>query len=178
MKNNLTEREKIAIVYHVFAGCKDRKLLFTIAEGEDRANRLKDSSLKVVINNWFNSHKIQNGIQIYQDIKEREKQNIIDEYLQSIQETESPKERKIEHPNEAVNFLDLDEFLQYANEQANNITDEKERRAWVEMIGKYMNFKDAEEEEQEQIKAYLPIICENCELYKRCKGCKLSECIA
>ena len=71
---------------------------------------------------------------------------------------------------EGINFLNLDEFLKYANNQANNIQDEKEKRAWVEMIGKYMNFKESDEQEQ-QIKAYLPVVCSDCEIYKRCSDC-------
>jgi hypothetical protein len=172
---SLTDLELAAICYHVETGCKNNFVLFKIAEGEIRYNKLSEKSLKTTVSNWFKSHKIQEGIKQYKLIQEQRQKEIIDKYISSLDpETEKPQ-KKTTNP-EDVNFLNLDEFLRYANEQANNIKDEKEKRAWVEMIGKYMNFKESETDETEQIKAYLPVNCQDCELYKRCKGCKFDIC--
>lgn len=172
---NLTELERAAIIFHVYGGCKDRKILYQIAHGENKVNKLKSTSLEVMCGNWFRSHKIQSGIKYFLTLKQDHETEIINKYIAGL-ETETKNGTGKQDPNELINFLNLDEFLQYANKQANKIQDEKERRAWVEMIGKYMNFKENEDGEQDQIKAYLPQTCENCELYKRCKLCKLDFC--
>jgi hypothetical protein len=176
---NFNEFEKAAICLHIFGGCEDKKTLFKIACGEQRYNKLSPNSLKSVVSTWYKSHKVQQLISYYQHIKKTEQDKAIEEFKklhEASGDTEAPKKESPKAHDGQVDFLNLEEFLKYANQQANDIADEKERRAWVEMIGKYMNFKDNEDGEQEQIKAYIPINCESCELYKRCKGCKLSEC--
>lgn len=66
--------------------------------------------------------------------------------------------------------------MKFASLKANELQDEKDRRAYLEMIAKLMNYKDKDQEEQEQIRAYLPETCENCELYKRCSVCSFGSC--
>ena len=94
----------------------------------------------------------------------------------SNQETEPTKKSRIISTDEDINFLDPDEFMKFASRQANDLTDEKDRRAYLEMIAKLMNYKDKDQDEQQQIRAYLPQTCENCELYARCSRCSLSSC--
>ena len=174
---HFTDTEKAAIFYYIYGGCTDKTIIFKIVEGEQRYNNLKDSSKNVTVSRWFNSAKIQDLIRITQNEKDLQDNENRLKWVESIQ-IEETKPTKPEQPQTAennTNFLNLDEFLKYANSQANTIQDEKERRAWVEMIGKYMNFKESDEQEQ-QIKAYLPMICQDCELYKRCKGCKFDVC--
>ena len=110
-------------------------------------------------------------------IEELAKKEIILEY-ESRGDTEgAPGTKKAENAN-VTNFLNLDEFLTYANKQANTIQDEKERRNWVELIGKYMNFKEKDEEATETKKYYIMKTCENCEIYQRCKDCNINNCPA
>lgn len=175
----LTDTEKAAICYHIFAGCNDRAVLFLIAEGEERYKKLKPNSLKTTCNNWFNSHRIQEGMKEFKLIQEDRENRKLEEIRRKeepSEETEPSKREAKTTQAEAVNFLDPDEFLKFANLKANEIQDEKERRSYLEMIAKLMNYKDKDEEQQEQIKAYLPMICEKCELYKRCSACSLSSC--
>ena len=167
----LTPQQQAAIYLHVFGGVKDRKILYAIAEGPEKLSKWKDTSVNMSLSKWFNSKHIQDGITaakfwIHQH----------DEQVKEI-EAERAKREGEKTPKEAVNFLDLDEFLNYACEQANAIKDEKERRAWVELIGKYKNFREGENtEEDTQIRAYLPVSCEDCELKKRCKACIYDVC--
>lgn len=173
---NLTELEKASICFHVFGGCKDRKILFTIAEGEKRVNKLKENSLKVTINNWYNSHKIQEGIKFYRTVQDHNKQEIIRKYLNSL-ETEP---RKIEpQPAEIgkTNFLDRDEFLQFLNDRANEIKDDKLRNDILKMLSDNLRYKDTERDENNEIQRfYTPVTCENCPIYNKCKDCKIENC--
>ena len=60
----ITDQEKAAIYYHIFASCQDRHILYRIAAGEDKYNRLTDSSKKVTVNRWFNLPRIQEFIKL------------------------------------------------------------------------------------------------------------------
>lgn len=175
MLKNLTPAQQAAIYLHVVGGFKDWAELFQIAEGKERYNNLTDKSKRQTVSKFKRSDPINEGIQELRHILSlKEKEIREDERRQA--ESETNKGSNLSDLNENINFLNLDEFLQYANQQANNISDEKEKRAWVEMIGKYMNFKESEEGETEQIKAYLPIQCYSCELKKRCEACKFDVC--
>ena len=171
----ITIQDKAAIYYHVFANCNDIQTLYKIAKGDERFNKLSDSSKKSSPSIWWNKahiKELRKQILTIQGVQENE----LKTKWNNEREKEAPEGAKELPPLESVNFLNLDEFLQYANKQANKIHDEKERRAWVEMIGKYMNFKDSDETETDIMRAYVPIICENCELKKKCSACKFEVC--
>lgn len=175
---DITKSEKAALYFQILERCNDWKEVYKIAIGEDRYNALTDKTKITNTSRWKASHKIQKAKEEIEMIFKAKQQEIEERAKESNSsgETEPTKRTTKNEIIEKTNFLNLEEFLQYANQQANSIQDEKERRAWVEMIGKYMNFKESEEGETEQIKAYLPIICEACECYKRCQACKLSVC--
>lgn len=171
----LNDKERAALLYHVFTGCKDRAVLFEIAEGENRLNRLKDSSKAQTFSNWFNSKKIQEGIKrITYEIEEVKRQYA--ESVRPVRETEAREGDGTNKLQSTVNFLNPEEFLDFANKQANEITDEKERREYLKMISNLMNYKDQDGEQIDVQRFYTPVLCENCEIYNKCKGCKVAEC--
>lgn len=172
----LTPQQQAAIYLHVFGGVTDRKTLFEIAEGPERLKRIKIASYPATFSVWYNSKLIQDGITAAKFWIHQQEERIREKVIKELQETENGKIDGRKNLKEPVNFLNLDEFLAFANEQANKITDEKERRSWVELIGKYKNFREGETDEQQQIRAYLPISCEDCELKKRCKACIYDVC--
>lgn len=172
----LTESEKAAIVYHVYTGCKDRKKLYIIAYGPEKANKLTEKSLPVILSKWFNSHKIQDGIRLYQEQKKIDERRIIEEHERN-QETESANATTKPPTAEEINFLDPEEFLKHANQVANSCKDEKERRNWLEMIAKLMNYKDQNDNESTEIKRfYIMKTCEMCEIYNKCRSCPVDVC--
>lgn len=173
---NLTELERAAIIFHIFGGCKDRKILYQIANGENKVNKLKPSSLDVMCGNWYRSHKIQSAIKYFESLKQENEKEIIKNYLSGI-ETEATKETKENTPNENTNFLDRDEFLQFLNDRANQITDDKLRNDILKMLSDNLRYKDTERDENNEIQRfYTPVNCENCTIYNKCKDCKLSKC--
>ena len=173
MIENLDKKTLAALYLYTFGGCDDWHELFKITINPEKLKTLTPGTLQTYTSKWKKSHEVQTALKELQQIKKAQELEIIDKYQNQEKETTKTVETK---NRDITNFLSLDEFLKYANEQANTITDEKERRAWVEMIGKYMNFKGSDEGETEQIKAYLPIQCYNCEIYNRCKSCNLSIC--
>ena len=176
---DLNERERAAILLYIIDGVTDRPELFRIAEGEGRFNKLKDNrnSLKSTACKWFNSHKIQTGIEYYNTILTNRKNKIIQEYEDKrAAETEGTKQDKTNQDANGVNFLNPDEFLKFANQQANEIKDEKERREYLKMIANLMNYKEGDQEQTDIQRFYTPVLCENCAIYNKCKGCKVAEC--
>lgn len=176
---DITKAEKAALYFYIFERCTDWKEIYRIAIGEDRYKALSDGSKKTNTTRWKTSHRIQKALEeLERNLKARDEEirNKAREEDKNSEETAPSKPETKTTQAEAVNFLDPDEFLKFANLKANEIQDEKERRSYLEMIAKLMNYKDKDEEQQEQIKAYLPMICEKCELYKRCSSCSLSSC--
>ena len=117
-------------------------------------------------------------IKIYFHAKTQEiKQNAI---LEAQQVETKPRQEEQTKPvapaQNAVNFLNPDEFLQFANSQANEITDEKERREYLKMIANLLNYKESDNAETEIQRFYTPVCCSECEIYNKCKACNLPEC--
>lgn len=173
MIENIDKKTLAALYLYTFGGCNDWHELFKITLNTDKLKTLTPGTLQNYTSKWKKSYQVQTALKELEQIKKAQELEIIKKYEESNQEQTKPGETE---KKDITNFLSLDEFLKYANEQANSITDEKEKRAWVEMIGKYMNFKGSDEGETEQIKAYLPLQCYSCELYNRCKSCNLSVC--
>lgn len=172
----LTDREQAAIVYHVFNGCNNKAVLFQIAEGPERYNKLSDKSKSVTASRWFNTVKIQDGIRNFKNIQEQQKKQIIQEYLNSL-ETEAREPAPKEPEDIKTNFLDRDEFLQFLNDRANEITDDKTRNDILKMLSDNLRYKDTERDENNEIQRfYTPVVCSDCSIYRKCKDCTLSDC--
>ena len=174
--DQLNELEQAAICFHVLGGCNDKSMLFRIACGADRYNKLTDKSKGVTVSKWYNSQKIQEGIKIYRSIQERKTNELKNEIIAGL-ETETTNTTKEGDFIEKTNFLDRDEFLQFLNTRANQITDDKLRNDILKMLSDNLRYKDTERDENNEIQRfYTPITCEKCVIYNNCKDCKLSEC--
>lgn len=174
--DKLNEQEQAAICFHVLGGCNDKSMLFRIACGADRYNRLTDKSKGVTVSKWYNSPKIQEGIKIYKSIQERKKIELENEIIAGL-ETETTNTIKENDDTEKTNFLDRDEFLQFLNDRANQIKDDRTRNDILKMLSDNLRYKDTERDENNEIQRfYTPVVCENCTIYNKCKDCKLSDC--
>ena len=176
---NLTQSEKAALYFQILERCNDWKDIYRIAIGPDRFDKLQENSQKVNASKWKTSERIQ---QAHQEIKRNlqaakediEKKAIKRSRGQEIEATEA--ENYLKNSDE-INFLDPDEFLKHANQVANSCKDEKERRNWLEMIAKLMNYKDQNEGENTEIKRYYIMkTCETCEIYAKCAACPVDVC--
>lgn len=176
---DLTFKERAAILLNLIEGINDRRTLFEVANDETRVNKLKTNgkSFKTTSSNWFKSHKIQEGIKYYSNLIEEIKQKAVRDYISnSAGETEAGETERPGKIQNGVNFLNPDEFLRFANQQANEIKDEKERREYLKMIANLMNYKEGDQEQTDIQRFYTPVLCENCTIYNKCKNCKRPEC--
>ena len=165
---NLNDRQKAAIYYHVFAEVTDRRTLFRIAEGDERANALTDATLKVTASNWFKSHKIQVAISKLKELKERNEAEMIEKAKDLGRSEATEKEPLTAISENSVNFLDRDEFLKFLNDRANEIKDDKLRNDILKMLSDNLRYKDSENGENNEIQRfYTPILCQECPLYQK-----------
>ena len=175
---NLTPAEKAAIYLHILEGFDDWTELYKITIGAYKYNLLADNSKKRYVSTWKNSEHVKRGIdEIKYQLKVKE-QRILENATKTAQpvETKPTNQEEPKQPTQTVNFLNPDEFLQFANSQANEITDEKERREYLKMIANLLNYKESDNAETEIQRFYTPLLCESCEIYNKCKGCTLLEC--
>lgn len=173
MAKEITQAERAAIYYHLAGHCNDWQQLYKIAKGEEALSKLRSDDVRnVTVSRWKKSPTIQNAIKEIKCLLDMERKEIEEDAVKAYKE--SPEETEI---SEDVNFLDRDEFLKYLNRQANRIKDEKLRGDYLKMISDNLRFKEAEKvSEDEKVRAYLPIQCENCECYKRCAACTFTAC--
>lgn len=176
MLKDLTPAQQAAIYLHVVGNFNDWIELFQIAEGKERYYNLTDKSKRQTVSKFKRSDHINEGIQELRYILGIKEKEIREDERQRMIEAEATEGDEKSGLNDSINFLDPEQFLQFANKQANSIKDEKERRAYLEMIAKLMNYKDKEGEETEQVKAYLPLQCYSCVLKKRCEACQYEVC--
>lgn len=182
-RKTLTDTERASLIYKVVTGSEDWKLLYQIANGIDKYNSLTDKTKAKAVSTWKNSTRIVEGlksIEYEHRRKEEEKRGQITEEIKSKFQgggTETTNRDTKGEFTEKTNFLDRDEFLQFLNTRANQITDDKLRNDILKMLSDNLRYKDTERDENNEIQRfYTPVTCENCEIYKRCKGCTISEC--
>ena len=176
MLKDLTPAQQAAIYLHVVGEFNDWPELFQIAEGAERYNKLTDKSKRQTVSKFKLSDVINEGIQELRYILTL-KEKKIREDERRIYETETRKTEEGEPINEKTNFLDRDEFLQFLNDRANQITDDKLRNDILKMLSDNLRYKDTERDENNEIQRfYTPVTCENCSIYQKCKDCKLSNC--
>lgn len=176
---DITKSEKAALYYHIIERCNDWRILYAIAIGEDRYNALTDKTKQSNSSKWKTSHRIQKAKEELQRYFESEKRATEEKIKNQILngETETSKQIKTNANANETDFLNRDEFLKFLNTRANEITDDKLRNDILKMLSDNMRYKESEKDDNTEIQRfYTPITCTDCEIYKRCKGCRLADC--
>lgn len=163
---NISLREKAAIIYSIITGITDNVTFYTIAKGSDNYIN-KDS-----YSNMGSKLKSKDHIKQYYT----EAQNIIDNYITSrIKQLQYNDNLDSSSNNNGlvdsftiknINFTNPTEFIQYLNDQANNIQDEKTKREYLKMLADLLRFKETGNDPGNDIQRfYTPVTCKNCLLY-------------
>ena len=175
MDNKLTEREKIALHYHVLTSYDNWAVLYAISHPNKDIKGLTPKSLNTYISKWKKSAAVQDCIKEYQYIErckeEERRKNEPEPETRDI--TVAPKREVSPAGSGFVNLLDRDTFLQEINKGANSATDEKDKREYLKMISDNLRYKDNETGENNEIQRfYTPLTCQNCVLYQNQKDKK------
>jgi hypothetical protein len=176
---DITKAEKAAIYYAILERCNDWQEVYKIAIGAERFNALTDKAKQSNASRWKTSHKIQKAREEIEAILMAREKAIKEKAIKEFQgeETEPVKGATKKANTEATDFLNRDEFLKFLNTRANEVTDDKLRNDILKMLSDNMRYKENENEGTAEIQRfYTPQTCENCEIYNKCKGCKVAEC--
>ena len=166
MDINLTPGERAAIYLHIFENLNDRRTLYSIAFGSEKCKTLNENSLKTMSSNWFKSFRIQNFIKEFKQNQDKQTEILTNEITERVK-TETTNQLNQKNQDENINFLDRDEFLQFLNSRANEITDDKLRNDILKMLSDNLRYKDGENDENNEIQRfYTPLLCKDCQLYK------------
>ena len=168
---NISLREKAAVIYSIITGITDNITFYSIAKGSENYIN-KDS-----YSNMGSKLKSKDHIKQYYT----EAQNIIDNYItariKQIQYNDdnldnSSNNGLLNCPGDSftiknINFTNPTEFIQYLNDQANNIQDEKTKREYLKMLADLLQFRNGGNsgQDNEIQRFYTPVTCQNCLLY-------------
>jgi hypothetical protein len=176
---DITKAEKAAIYYALIERCNDWQEVYKIAIGAERFNALTDKAKQSNASRWKTSHKIQKAREEIEAILIAKEKAIKEKAIQEANngETEPPKGTTNKNNTEQTDFLNRDEFLKFLNTRANEITDDKLRNDILKMLSDNMRYKESEKDDNTEIQRfYTPVTCTDCEIYKKCKGCRLADC--
>lgn len=153
-KTRLTETEKAAIFYGIFNRLPDSDI-YLICHG------CKPENAPKVCNQW----KKLDHVKIFWDQAEQ----LYKKYSQAVREEEKrQKAGEIEPASLAIDFTNKAEFIQYLNESANRIQDDKLKNDVLKMLSDHLDFKDESKrgENAEIQRFYLPLRCQDCKIYQ------------
>ena len=176
---DITRAEKAAIYYAIMERCNDWQEVYKIAIGAERFNALSDKAKQSNASRWKTSHKIQKAREEIEAVLEAREKAIKEKAIKEVngEETEPTKGTTKKANTEVTDFLNRDEFLKFLNTRANEITDDKLRNDILKMLSDNMRYKESEKDENNEIQRfYTPKLCENCQIYNKCKDCKLEQC--
>lgn len=164
----LTEREKAALYYHFFAGCNDWPLLFRIADNTPFDDKLKDSkNLSDYASKWKRSEKVitfLRNLQTETTIKEYQKrQEIEKDFGESVRTEDEQKRGKAAF----VDYSNPENQRKKLNELVNSANDPGEALDALKVIISGQKDDRQAAREQKQVRAYLPLTCQDCPLYQK-----------
>jgi len=164
MKRNATLREQAAIIYGIITGIKDLSTFYKIAKGNDKKIYTPES-LKSM------GHKLYKSEPVQEYIKQAEQ--IVKRFIQT-QNANGGENKESESGGGGafalnnVNFTDPEQFIKYLNNQANNLTEERDRREYLKMLSDLLRFKESGNSTNTEIQRfYTPLSCQNCQLYRQ-----------
>lgn len=172
-EKDLTLREKVAVKSIVFGIVQNWTDAYTIAYGGRSDDLQKFKSLKTIVSRWKRTPKIQDFYNdcIYQ--YKQQKQTLIDDYLREEGNQDKGKGEST-HTKRGktalVDFSNPTNQMQKLNELVNNSDDVGETLDALKVIISSQKADRESAREGKQVKAYIPITCNNCPLYtKRAK---------
>lgn len=173
LNNVLTEREKAALYYHIFAGVESWAEIYKIANPDTDNNDNK--YVNTYCSKWKNSDKVQRFLEQIRTIKAgkelQQKERILKELEQQTQgnseHTQTEQERRI---IKNLDYSDPRNRQRLYNEVIANSGDDYKTKLDAAKVFEQIQRDDREAAKaQKQSKIYLPLRCEQCVLYQKQK---------
>lgn len=167
LNNTLSEREKAALYYHLFTGCKDWREIYLIATDQPINEARKDVNLSAYSSRWKTSGKVQDFLAMERDkravweARERERiEQDIKSAGESVRKDGKQKTGFVDYSNPENQRKKLNELVNSANDPGEALD------ALKVIISGQKDDRQAARE-QKQVRAYLPLTCQDCPLYQK-----------
>lgn len=164
MKEEANDREKAAIIYHLYAGCNDWQRIYIIAHDGEQRKIAQDKYLTQNASRWKRSYKIQALL------AELTKQKVMQEADREREIEKKARESERKNINAEQGKPDIIDYADPANQRAklnelvNRASDPGEALdALKVIIAGQRDDKQAAREQQTQ-RFYTPKQCEGCEI--------------
>lgn len=154
-KTELTQLEKI-LLDHFITYPEDITFQDCFILSHD-TSKINPALMAQSVSKWKKTELVQTYLKQSETKKERMIKNRIEERLQTNENGE-----RVFLQDTEVNFTNISEFIAYLNTKANNLTDEKERQKYLQMLSDLLRFKDQDTKENDIIRFYMPLKCCNC----------------
>ena len=183
----VTPREKAALLMHITGIETDWKQLYLIASEKPTAEILKQNAVSTSLSRWKGSDKIRKAYQDLQrqyfEIITRERDEAKQEVLKALKDDENKEKENIqatedikrtntdERPRHAitVDYSNPDNQRKKLNQIVNDAKDAGEALDALKVIISGQKADRDAAREQKQVRAYLPITCNECPLMEKAR---------
>ena len=176
--DEITDREKAVIIAAIFYGkdktTEDWRNIYALSRENRNTKTVKAKNNDQTMNGWKSMAKVK---RFYAEEKQRQfnrlqeiENNAVRKFLTSKTSDEDVKEARAavlaEGASNGINFRDRETFLNYLNDEANRISDDKMRLDVLKMLSDLQRLKEADSGKGDEIQRfYVPQKCEACKLY-------------
>lgn len=170
----LTDREKAAILLHIFGGVNDWAVIYCAAYDGTIQQATEQNHFTVLVSRWKNSDKVQNFIKATREQAARDAVRIEDAAKEAARieaenaATEAGKEDGTRPAG--VDYTDPANQRRKLNQIINKAKDSGEALDALKVIIATQKDDRQAARDQRQTRVYLPIRCETCPLYERSRA--------
>ena len=170
-KIELSDREKAAIYMHVFGGVTDWQRLFFTAYAGTYEEAAAKNNLVVVVSRWKNLERVQNFLRQVLEEKARADVKIQDAARdegrkEAAEQAAKEEEKKTGKPaNIGRDYMDPENQKRKLNEIVNRAQTTGEALDALKIIMSTQKDDRQAARDLSQVRAFLPLRCENCPLY-------------
>lgn len=168
----LTDIEKAALLWGFYTTVKGSPWTRMYDMSHPNSTAKEGSSKRNVVSEWRNRPSVVtfwNGLQASEDSRVESR---VRAELAKLKRDDGEMPSAPALLDGIRDFTDVNQFIAFLNEQANVITDEKDKREYLKMLSDLMRFKEGSQNETDIMRFYVPLKCSECVLYKREKARK------
>ena len=158
-KKDLTLLEQAVLTHLYLHNIKDWTPYYLALFPNTKA---KEENLPTIISHFRRSARVQQYWKTLQNLQPVQFSKLL-EKRDKDEQSDSGKEKFSEGLHD---FTNIDAFLQYCNDRANSVTNERDRQQYLKFISDLLSFKNSGSDVKTDIQRfYTPLQCSICPLY-------------
>ena len=158
-KKDLTLLEQAVLTHLYLHNIKDWTPYYLALFPKTKA---KEENLPTIISHFRRSARVQQYWKTLQNLQPVQFSKIIEKR----DKDEKEKEDSEKFSEGLRDFTNIDAFLQYCNDRANSVTNERDRQQYLKFISDLLSFKNSGPDTKQDIQRfYTPLQCSACPLY-------------